>query len=149
MSDLSKLDQLRQVLRPLADQFTMQVATTVMAFVQESVRREVQAVLDGAHHAGPAAPEPTLAVAVIETTIAPATPKVAVKKPVSAKPKAVVKVAAKKQPKAGKKPGSEPCSKKGCAGTWYRPSGRDRKLCYQHFIEAGGKAPPGKHSKKK
>ncbi|HEY3359174.1 MAG TPA: hypothetical protein VGQ83_38350 [Polyangia bacterium] len=36
------------------------------------------------------------------------------------------------------------CSTPGCGKSWYRPSGRDHKLCYEHFLAAGGKAPPGK-----
>jgi hypothetical protein len=46
------------------------------------------------------------------------------------------------------------CSQPGCNGSWYRPSGRDKKLCYAHFREAGGKAPgkkpgAGKKTKKR
>jgi hypothetical protein len=39
---------------------------------------------------------------------------------------------------------SSTCSQRGCSSNWYRPAGKDRRLCYAHFLAAGGTAPPGK-----
>jgi hypothetical protein len=38
---------------------------------------------------------------------------------------------------------TDTCSRSGCGKGWYRPSGKEKKLCYTHFIAAGGKAPTG------
>jgi hypothetical protein len=41
------------------------------------------------------------------------------------------------------------CSKPRCGKNWYMPSGKAKKLCYKHFIAAGGKAPSGPKKKAK
>jgi len=35
------------------------------------------------------------------------------------------------------------CSTPGCTGNWYRPGGKEKRLCYKHYLEAGGKPPKG------
>ncbi len=122
MPQSSKQEQLRALLRPLSEQFTSQVASTVMAFVQQSVRDEVEVVL------GRALP------AQVPTAAAPkASPG---KKAVKSLPLAKKTVAKKKAPKIE-------CSRQRCRNPWYRPSGSEKKLCYKHYLESGGKPPPG------
>jgi hypothetical protein len=36
------------------------------------------------------------------------------------------------------------CARPGCKNTWYYPSGKDKRLCYKHFVEVGGRGPAGK-----
>ena len=143
MPQTNKQDQLRQMLHPLAENFTTQVAATVMSFVQESVRQEVQVVLDRALlgvDASRLVPMPPQAVAKIKTAMAPAATKPA--------PRATTKVRPRRKSKKRTVAPKVKCSKRSCDGSWYRPSGKDKKLCYQHFIEAGGKPPVGKPKNK-
>jgi hypothetical protein len=121
MPQATKQEQLRALLRPLSEQFTSQVASTIMNFVQQSVRDEVELVLGRALPAAEASPAPVPA------------PKALPPRKAAAKTKAPTIM----------------CSKQRCDGAWYRPSGSETKLCYKHFLEAGGKAPPGKKAKKK
>jgi hypothetical protein len=135
MPESSKQEQLQAMLRPLSEQFTSQVASTIMSFVQQSVRDEVEVVL------GRALPG-------VVKAIQPATPAAAA----PPAPRVASSTPTKKQARpAGKKVKAPKikCSKQRCDGLWYRPSGSDRKLCYKHFLEAGGKPPPGKKFKKK
>jgi len=134
MPEPNKQAQLQAMLRPLSEQFTSQVASTIMSFVQQSVRDEVEVVLgraltgvaQPAQAAAPSAPAPVAG----EVRSAPTRKR--------ARPAAKKAKAAKIE-----------CSKQRCHSPWYRPSGTDTKLCYKHFLEAGGKPPPGKKLKKK
>jgi hypothetical protein len=133
MSHHTKQDQLRDALRPLAEQFTAQVAATVMAFVQDSVRHEVEAVLQRA---------------VLGVDTASLTPAAAPQAIIVVRDDGPAPVKAAPRPKgAPAKAAPVVCSRRGCTSSWYRPSGRDKKLCYQHFLESGGKPPPGKARK--
>jgi hypothetical protein len=54
------------------------------------------------------------------------------------------KVTGRKKAVAARRTPPVMCAKAGCAKGWYRPSGRDHKLCYQHYLESGGTPPRGK-----
>ena len=133
MPQLNKQEQLRALLRPLSDQFTSQVAATITSFVQQSVRDEVEVVL-GRALSGVAQPAQAAAPSVPAHRMA-----------AGANTKKRTRPAAKKKAKAPK----IECSKQRCHERWYRPSGAKKKLCYKHFLEAGGKPPPGVKGPKK
>ena len=135
MPQSSKQEQLQAMLRPLSEQFTSEVASTIMSFVQQSVRDEVEVVL------GRALP-------VVVQPVQPAAPITAA----TAAPRAASSTPTKRRARFGAKKAKAPrieCSKQRCQKPWYRPSGAETKLCYEHFLEAGGKPPPGKKTKKK
>jgi hypothetical protein len=112
-------DQFESILRPLAEEFAQKIAAAVTQQLQARVAHEVQAVMEQAFNGALQA-----APAVVEA------------KPVA------IKAEAKPTPTA-----SSTCSQAGCPNNWYRPAGKDKKLCYAHFIAAGGKAPPGKKAR--
>jgi len=117
MPQVTKHDQLRDLLRPLAEQFTAQVGASIMTFVRDSVREEVEAVLGRA-------------LAPLDGSGVP---------PGAA---ALPAPAGRRRPKVE-------CTRQRCHGSWYRPSGSERKLCYKHYLEDGGKPPSGKRVKRK
>jgi hypothetical protein len=134
MPQLSKQEQLHALLRPLSEQFTSQVASAIMSFVQQSVRSEVEVVL------GRALPG-------LAQLVRPAAPSAPASAPRTAS-SAPTKKRARPASKRARAPKVE-CSKQRCQQPWYRPSGSKTKLCYKHFLEAGGKPPPGKKANKK
>jgi hypothetical protein len=92
--------------------------------LRERVAGEVQAVMAWAFGGAPPA-APVVAAAQVTAPVE-----------VEAKP---APVETKPAPTA-----SSTCSQPGCPNHWYRPAGKDKKLCYAHFLAAGRTAPPGK-----
>ena len=125
-------DQFESILRPLAEEFATKVAAAVSQHLRERVGTEVQAVMERAF--GGAMPAQLKAVPAVPVA-APAAPATKAP-PVKARTR-------RKTSKATTAP-KVTCSKSGCGQNWYRPSGSAKKLCYKHFLEAGGTAPPGK-----
>ena len=130
-------DQFESILRPLAEEFATKVAVAVSQHLRERVGAEVQAVVERAF--GGAVPAPPSA-APAAPAAAPAATAAMARSARATRPKTRRRNA--RTTKAAR--AAVRCSRKGCTGSWYRPSGSAKKLCYQHFLEAGGKAPPGK-----
>ena len=114
-------DPFESILRPLADEFAKKVAAAISQHLRERVATEVQAVVERAFGGA------------LEHAAAAVVPAVRATK--VARLAAVTKSAAIP---------TNTCSKPGCGQSFYRPSGRNKQLCYVHFRAAGGKAPDGR-----
>ena len=80
--------------------------------------------------------EVTRAIGAPTASAAPATKRAVVAAPRAAAPPAAAPAA----PAAGGKRTWPTCTKTGCTNKFFGPSG-DARLCYQHYLEAGGKHP--------
>ena len=125
------------------DQVVARAAADISATIRRSIAEEVRRVV-GAQSAAAAAPAPRAGKPGRPAKVAKApVAKVAVAKVAVAKAP-VAKVAVAKAAKASrpaKKKRSWPmCGTKGCANKFFAPSGTAR-LCYEHYVAAGGKHP--------